>query len=406
MPAKLPIADFKTQAEWHAYLDKLKPAQLKKVSSALNKILRTEFKLDTKKPATQLLEDVKKLYSVNNSSKLLEIVKGIPADDLPQPSQNLPKPTKKQSITAKQAEKKRLEEEQLTETQTRKKAVVLEINKKRIDQLIKDRQQVIDEGKSLNMERIDADKELATIWKKYGYYNPTGETLKYGRDGADVSIPTIELRRRWEALNRIVNGAGAKIEGGLKFKYVWLSKKLGEDENEAYKDWDKLTPEPREVLKIQLKLVEDYRKEEDYRKLEKKDTGEDDLINNWSVVNPSLFDLYSYDKYKEIKPEIIESFVRSKAMVKGKPNTFAINFLARMLPKSVIDEVYNKYGLQKLLLGLTYITATILDRDHPMMFDDASLPGAKLNKEYQAFIKPMIDSKNNVGYDKIIKYLK
>jgi hypothetical protein len=118
MPAKLPIADFKTQAEWHSYLDMLKPTQLKKVSSALNKILRKEFKLDTKKPATELLADVKKLYSVNNSTKLLEIVKGIPAEDLPQPSQNLPKPTKKQDIIAKEAEKKNNIDE-LTPTQLR-----------------------------------------------------------------------------------------------------------------------------------------------------------------------------------------------------------------------------------------------------------------------------------------------
>jgi len=97
MPAsKLPIADFRTQSQWHEYLGKLTPAQLKKVAAALNRILRVEFRLNTKKPTADLMEDIKKLYSVNNNTKLLEIVKGIDADELPQPSQNLPKPTKKQ----------------------------------------------------------------------------------------------------------------------------------------------------------------------------------------------------------------------------------------------------------------------------------------------------------------------
>lgn len=109
MPAaKLPVADFRTQSDWHAYLGKLTPAQLKKVAAALNKILRTEFRLNTKKPAAELIEDVKKLYSVNNNSKLLEIVKGISADELPQPSQNLPKPSKKQVAAGKEADKTRI----------------------------------------------------------------------------------------------------------------------------------------------------------------------------------------------------------------------------------------------------------------------------------------------------------
>jgi hypothetical protein len=98
MPAaKLPIADFRTQSQWHTYLGKLTPAQLKKVAATLNRILRIEFRLNTKKPAAELVEDIKKLYSVNNATKLLEIVKGIDADELPQPSQNIPKPTKKQA---------------------------------------------------------------------------------------------------------------------------------------------------------------------------------------------------------------------------------------------------------------------------------------------------------------------
>jgi hypothetical protein len=103
--AKLPIADFRTQAQWHAYLGKLTPAQLKKVAAALNRILRIEFRLNTKKPAADLMEDIKKLYSVNNATKLLEIVKSIDADELPQPSQNLPKPTKKQAAASKEVDK-------------------------------------------------------------------------------------------------------------------------------------------------------------------------------------------------------------------------------------------------------------------------------------------------------------
>jgi len=278
------------------------------------------------------------------------------------------------------------------------------------DSLEKQRQEVIDEAKSLNMKRIEADNELATIWKRYGYYNPASRDTKSVTSGPDVRIPDVAIYKRWQELNRIVNGATYTIGGGLKFKYRSLSKELGEDPSEVFKEWNKLTPEPRKVFEIQLQLEKDYKAKRDKERQEEgkriAKSGEDDLIDNWSVVNPSLFDLYSYDKYKEIKPEIIDRFVMSKSIIKGKPNTFAINFLASKLPKSVIDEVYDKYGLKKLLLGLTYITATIIDKDAPMMFDEASLPGAKLNKEYQAFIKPMIESKNNVGYDKIIKYLK
>ena len=133
MPApKLPVADFRTQSDWHAYLGKLTATQLKKVAAALNKILRTEYRLNTKKPAAELIEDVKKLYSVNNNSKLLEIVKGISADELPQPSQNLPKPTKKQAAAAKEADKVRVRkviEERVSKA--KEEAKQAEIKKKR-----------------------------------------------------------------------------------------------------------------------------------------------------------------------------------------------------------------------------------------------------------------------------------
>lgn len=109
MPAaKLPIAEFRTQSQWHEYLGKLTAAQLKKVAAALNRILRIEFRLNTKKPTADLMEDIKRLYSVNNNTKLLEIVKGIDADELPQPSQNLPKPTKKQVAAGKEVDKARV----------------------------------------------------------------------------------------------------------------------------------------------------------------------------------------------------------------------------------------------------------------------------------------------------------
>ena len=95
---KLPVANFKSQSEWLDYLAKLTPPQTKKVATALNRILRTEYRLNTKKTHSELLEDIKRLYSVNNNTKLLQLVNGIEPNDLPQP-----KPTKKQAAEARKA---------------------------------------------------------------------------------------------------------------------------------------------------------------------------------------------------------------------------------------------------------------------------------------------------------------
>lgn len=95
--AKIPEAKFKTQAEWHAYLDSLTHPQLKKVSNALNKILRVDYRLNTKKTKEELLADVKRLYSVNNAEKLMLTIRGIDKDELPKPPAPKPKKLTKQA---------------------------------------------------------------------------------------------------------------------------------------------------------------------------------------------------------------------------------------------------------------------------------------------------------------------
>ena len=102
MPPKIPEPKFKTQAEWHAYLDSLTYPQLKKVSASLNKVLRVDYRLDTKKTQADLLADVKKLYSVNNVEKLILAVRGIDKDELPKPKP--PAPTKKEKQAGQVAE--------------------------------------------------------------------------------------------------------------------------------------------------------------------------------------------------------------------------------------------------------------------------------------------------------------
>ena len=261
MPAaKLPVADFRTQADWHAYLGKLTATQLKKVATALNKILRTEFRLNTKKPAAELIEDVKKLYSVNNNTKLLEIVKQISADELPQPSQNLPKPTKKQAAAAKEAEKSRV-------------------------------RKVIE-------ERVSKAKEEAKQ--------------------AEIKKKKVEI--------------------------------------------------PKEIKSKNLK-----ERAEDDKKL---------LINNWGDNNYDLMDIYMYNDYLNV-----ENLQRYVDGIKKKNYSFAINFMASKLPIDIIEEVYNKYGLKTLLIGLTNIAANLFEKDYPMFWDDKALPKQKMNKEFRKFYK-------------------
>jgi len=95
--AKMPEAKFKNEAEWHSYLESLTHPQLKKVSTTLNKILRTEYRLDTKKTKTELLADVKRLYTVNNAEKLILTIREIDKNEMPKPPEPKPKkPTKQE----------------------------------------------------------------------------------------------------------------------------------------------------------------------------------------------------------------------------------------------------------------------------------------------------------------------
>ena len=210
MPAKLPIADFKSQEDWHAYLKKLTPTQLKKIAIALNNILKTEFKLNVKKSTSELLEDIKSLYSVNNSTKLLQLVKGIAAEDLPQPSQNIPKPTKKQILKS------------------------LEIERNRI----------LEEAKPLYKALVEADSERAAIIDKYGYYASEGGGIA-STAGVDTRFPISKegdaLESKFKKLNVLSNTIPTKLRT-LKEKYVPLSIKIGETEKIAGDKWTAMFP--------------------------------------------------------------------------------------------------------------------------------------------------------------------
>jgi len=98
--AKMPEAKFKNEAEWHSYLESLTHPQLKKVSNTLNKVLRVDYRLNTKKTQAELLADVKRLYTVNNAEKLILAVRGIDKDELPKPPEPKPRQTGKKQAEA------------------------------------------------------------------------------------------------------------------------------------------------------------------------------------------------------------------------------------------------------------------------------------------------------------------
>ena len=310
MPAKLPVANFKTQSEWLDYLAKLTPAQTKKVATALNKILRTEYRLNTKKAHTELLEDIKRLYSVNNNTKLLELVNGIEAEDLPQPSSNLAKPTKKQA-----AESARLEGERKAKKLESAKVKVAEAKQRR-------------EARQAEEQRMKQEEE----------------------------------------------------------------QRMKQEEEQRMKQEEEQRMKP---------------------KLSKSDSDKEALIENWGTNQSRYMDIYLYRDYLNI--EGIQRFVDK---IKKDKKAFAINFLAYKLPIELIDEVYNKYGLKTLLIGLTNMSADLFGKDYPMFWDTKALPKVKMNKEFRKFYDNedirSADSATSEetkaaqlkGYDNIIKTLK
>ena len=214
--SKLPIANFRTQTEWHSYLGKLTPAQLKKVASALNKILRTEFKLNTKKSTLELLEDIKKLYSVNNSSKLLEIVKGIPADDLPQPSENLAKPTKQQIKLSKLSENKD-SDKYFTDlsTQFLFKKLNVEVRKQIIEEL---------DIKALYIEYMNRDLVKYMTFTQEG--KPTASiTYPYREEYTKSNIKFKTYKNLINEISKSVN----KIVDKVKLDFIKNKKKMISD---------------------------------------------------------------------------------------------------------------------------------------------------------------------------------
>ena len=288
MPAKLPVANFKTQSEWLDYLAKLTPAQTKKVATALNKILRTEYRLNIKKAHSELLEDIKRLYSVNNNTKLLQLVNGIEAEDLPQPSSNVPKPTKKQA-----AESARLEGERKAKKLESAKLKVAEAKQRR-------------EARQAEEQRMKQEEEQ---------------------------------RMKQEEEQRM------KQEEGQRMKQAEEQQRMKPKLNKSYSD-------------------------------------KEALIENWGTNQFRYMDIYLYRDYNKLNIEGIQRFVDK---IKKDKKAFAINFLAHKLPIELIDEVYNKYGLKTLLIGLTNMSADLFGKDYPMFWDTKALPKVKMNKEFRKF---------------------
>jgi hypothetical protein len=126
------------------------------------------------------------------------------------------------------------------------------------------------------------------------------------------------------------------------------------------------------------------------------DADKQSLIDNWGENSYANMDIYLYRDY--IKVKNIQRFVNT---IKKKGQSFAINFMADKLPIEIIDEVYNKYGLKTLLIGLTNISAHLFDKDYPMFWDSKKLPKAKMNKEFQSWYSKHGTQLKN--YDNIIK---
>jgi hypothetical protein len=154
----------------------------------------------------------------------------------------------------------------------------------------------------------------------------------------------------------------------------------------------------------EAKAAEQLRMKEEEAKPVKDYTDKERLIENWGLKDERLFDIYNYRDYKDLDIKVIDRFIKKLA---DKDYTIAVNFLADKLPKDLIDTIYQKYGLKTLLLGMLYIVRNLKGfDDQEVMFDEHKLPGAKLNKEYQAFIKPYLATKENIGYNNLVKILK
>jgi hypothetical protein len=153
----------------------------------------------------------------------------------------------------------------------------------------------------------------------------------------------------------------------------------------------------------EAKAAEQLRMKEEESKPVKDYTDKERLIENWGLKDERLFDIYNYRDYKDLDIKVIDRFIKKLA---DKDYTIVVNFLADKLPKDLIDTIYQKYGLKTLLLGMLYIVRNLTGFDQEVMLDEHKLPGAKLNKEYQAFIKPYLATKENIGYNNLVKILK
>jgi hypothetical protein len=93
-PKTIDVSSIKTRAEFHAYLGKLTHAQLKKVARELNKTLKKELLIDTKKSHSDLLAEIKQKISFNNDFGTLDVFKmAVKTGPLPSPKEEK-KPSK------------------------------------------------------------------------------------------------------------------------------------------------------------------------------------------------------------------------------------------------------------------------------------------------------------------------
>ncbi len=93
--SKIPFPDFETDDEFEAYLKSLSYPILKKVARIINKIMRNS-KFDVKQSQEDLLNEMIDRLNYEDGLNFFDTSIFIKKEDLPRPSMNLKKPTKKQ----------------------------------------------------------------------------------------------------------------------------------------------------------------------------------------------------------------------------------------------------------------------------------------------------------------------
>jgi len=150
-------------------------------------------------------------------------------------------------------------------------------------------------------------------------------------------------------------------------------------------------------------------KTKDVKPKSKKEKEEDILIKNWNMSPDSgVFDIYLYDGVRDIvKPKDFEMVINKK---RAGDNAYdALNSI-KFFPTGIINKVYEKYGLNKLLIGILAFTRTAMeDKNRNIYLSDGGryISNVKILDDYMKWFKDnKIGDKNKIGYDELIKILK